>query len=55
MGPLRAKVYFSDTTASDWYAEELLEYRDPLYELEMKSEHVAVNECEPKEYSLGRN
>ena len=49
MGPLRAKVYFTDTTASDWYAEELLEYRDPLYELEMKSEHVPVIECEPKE------
>ena len=49
MGPLRAKVYFTDTTEADWYAEELLEYRDSLYELEMKSEHVPVIECEPKE------
>ena len=49
MGPLRAKVYFTDTTDADWYAEELLEYRNPLYELEMKSEHVPVIECEQKE------
>ena len=40
MGPLRAKVYITDTTESDWYAEELLEYRDPLYELEMKSQNM---------------
>ena len=38
----------TDTTASVWYAEELLEYRDPLYELKIKSEHVPVIECEPK-------
>ena len=49
MGPLRAKVYFTDTADADWYAEELLEYGDPLYELEMKSDHVQVIKCEPKE------
>ena len=49
MGPLRAKVYFKDTAETDWYAEELLEYRDPLYELELKSEHVPIIECEPNE------
>ena len=49
MGPLRAKVYFKDTAETDWYAEELLEYRDPLYELELKSEHVPIIECEPRE------
>ena len=27
-----AKVYFQDTAKTDWYAEKLLEYRDPLYE-----------------------
>ena len=37
MGSLRAKVYFKDTAETDWYAEELLEYCDPLYELELKS------------------
>ena len=42
MGPLRAKVYFTDTADADWYAEELLEYRDPLYELKIKSENVLV-------------
>ena len=49
MGPLRAKVYFRDTAKTDWYAQELLEYRDPLYELELKSEHVPIIECKPKE------
>ena len=49
MGPLRAKVYFKDTTQTDWYAEELLKYRDPLYESELKSEHVPIIECEPRE------
>ena len=49
MGPLRAKVYFKDTAKTDWYAEELLEYRDPLYKLKLKSEHVPIIECEPKE------
>jgi hypothetical protein len=49
MGPLRAKVYFKNTAETDWYADELLEYRDLLYELELKSEHVPIIECEPKE------
>jgi hypothetical protein len=49
MGLPYAKVYFTDTTKSDWCAEELLEYIDQLYELEMKSEHVLVMECKPKE------
>ena len=49
MGPLRAKGYFKGTAETDWYAEELLEYRVPLYELELKSKHVPVIECEPGE------
>ena len=47
MCPLRAKVYFKDTAETDWYAEELLEYCDPLDELELKSEHVSIIECKP--------
>ena len=49
MGPLRAKVHFKDTAETDWYAEELLKYSDSLYELKLKSEHVPVIECKPRE------
>jgi hypothetical protein len=48
MGPLRAKVYFKNTKESEWCAEELLEFRDLLYKLELVSEHVPIIEMEPK-------
>jgi hypothetical protein len=48
MSPLRAKVYFKDTKESEWYAEELLELRDPLYELDLVSEHVPIIKMDPK-------
>jgi hypothetical protein len=48
MGSLRAKVYFKDTKESEWCAEKLLEFRDPLHELELVSEHVPIIEIEPK-------
>jgi hypothetical protein len=48
MDPIRAKVYFKDISESEWFAEELLEFRDPLYELELATEHVPIIEMEAK-------